>query len=159
VLLAVSQFGGNEKPLFCPPGLGHRKPLPFGELTRSRANRLLSFVILQRLEVLDQAKPNNSMLSSNTHVTSLVPSSSRLVSLPSHARIKLFSTTCKRNTHYQTLGVTETASKSQIKVRVCLPWSLPEATVENQYFNLSLIFTRSHHSEHLPTYWLIHIVQ
>ena len=47
-----------------------------------------------------------------------LPSSSRLVSLPSHPRY--FSSTCKRKTHYQTLGVPETASKSQIKVRA---WS------------------------------------
>ncbi|KAF8803022.1 DnaJ-domain-containing protein [Phlegmacium glaucopus] len=55
------------------------------------------------------------MLSTNTHVASLLPSSSKLVSLPSQPRIKYFSTTCKRKTHYQTLGVPETASKSQIK--------------------------------------------
>lgn len=88
-----------------------------------------------------------------------VPSSSPLASLPSQQRIKYFSTTCMRNTHYQTLGVPQTASKSQIKVRVrqrhhCV--SLLELSVESQS---SLIFTRSHNSEYLPTnVLLIHIV-
>lgn len=61
-------------------------------------------------------KQSQTLFQMHTHLASLVPSSSRLVSLQSPPQIKYFSTTCKRKTHYQTLGVPETASKSQIKV-------------------------------------------
>ena len=95
------------------------------------------------------------ILSSNA---SLVPSSSRLVSLPSHPRIKYFSSTCKRKTHYQTLGVPETASKSQIKVRArqLTNMSPIDLIVESQS---SLIFTRSNYLRISINMLLIHVVQ
>lgn len=87
---------------------------------------------------------------------SLVPSSSRPISLPSHPRY--FSSTCKRKTHYQTLGVPETASKSQIKVRAWQATNMSsiDLIVESQS---SPIFTRSKYFGISINVLLIHVVR
>ncbi|KAF8162666.1 DnaJ domain-containing protein [Crassisporium funariophilum] len=55
------------------------------------------------------------MLPTTVRLRPPVPSTSRLVLRTSYSRNRQLSTTCKRQTHYETLGVPESASKSQIK--------------------------------------------